>query len=367
MTMILKRFLAVMLTPFMIFMNCLAVTAQTVDGQSTATPATEIIHKPIESAISGKRIAVYAEVDDPKGIDIVRIYFKSIDAADYSFIPLNAVEREKKGLFEAFKSLNANFNGQGYAGILPAPAKGVKSFEYLILIKNGNNTTVKSQVYNVIVEESDDETAVGKEPIQVYSESSQVPSEISGFKDNIVIDTVESGGKTGAVVGLYKGLNSKSGLAESESSTTIAASSGEFSTTAIVISSVTAIAAVGGIAALSSGGSDSGDGDSAGSLNAANILGTWNYSSTNNYGCTRQGTETYYEGGRLTRTGSGNCSFGYYTDNVSSGTWSLSGSSLTLTGGDWDSRTFSVSGSSSSFRAVYTWPPSGVETTYYTR
>ncbi len=361
----LKRVLAAVLTPFMVLLNCPVMAAGASDVPAVK-PSTEIVHKPLESVEAGKRIELYTEISDESGVDVVRVYFKSKDAGDFSFIAMKQVENQEKGLFEKFKSLGSDFKGQGYSGVLPAPANESKSFQYLVLVKNKENTVVKSQTYEVAVEDDEDGGLAAGEPVQVYTELSEAPKTIVGFSDNIAIDIVESGAKFGAVAGLYSGLSTSGGSAVSAG--TVAASAGAFTTTALVVGGAAAVAVVGAAAIAGGGGSDSGssNGGSSGSLNSTNIIGTWNYSSTNNYGCTRQGTETYHEGGRLTRSGSGNCSFGYYTDNFT-GTWSLNGSSLTLTGGNWDPKTFTVSGNSTSFQAVYTWPPKGVETTQYTK
>ncbi len=270
----LKKVLAALLTPFMMLLNYPVMAAEAGGGQQAAKPVTEIMHKPVENVEAGKRITLYTEVSDPSGIDLVRIYFKAQDAADYSFVALKAVEKEEKSLWEKFKSLNSDFNGQGFAGVLPAPAKGAASFDYLVLIKNRANVVVKSQTYKVNVSDSDQAADAAAEPVQVYTELNQAPSQITGFSDSMTIDIVESGSKLGAVAGLYSGLSSGGG--GTVSGGTVAASSGGFTTTAAVVGSVAAVAVVGGVAAAAGGGGSSGGGSggSSGNTNLSSSLCT---------------------------------------------------------------------------------------------
>jgi hypothetical protein len=275
----LKRVLAALLTPFMMMLNCPVMAAE--EGDTTTVKLnTEVFHKPIESAEAGKRIALYTEVSDPKGIDVVRVYFKSKDAADYSFIALKQVENQEKSLFEKFQNLGSDFKGQGYSGVLPAPANGSKSFEYLVLVKNTANSVVKSQTYEVPVTDGAGGTIDASESVQVYTELSEAPKTVTGFSDNITIDLVESGAKFGAVAGLYSGLSGIGGGAISGG--TVAASSGAFTTTAVVVGSVATAAVVGGIAAVAGGGSSSGGSSNAigNNTSASALVGTYTITDT---------------------------------------------------------------------------------------
>ncbi len=325
----LKKVLAALLTPFMMLLNCPVMAAEA-GGEQAVKPLTEIMHKPVESAVTGKRITLYTEVSDSSGIDLVRIYFKAQDAADYSFVALKAVEKEEKGLFEKFKSLNSDFDGQGFSGVLPAPAKGIKSFDYLILTKNKANMVVKSQTYKVTVGDNDQEEVATAEPVQVYTELNQAPSQITGFSDSMVIDTVESAGKLGVVAGLYSGLSS-SGTGSTFGGT-VAASSGEFTTTATVVSVASAVAVIVGGVAAASGGSN---GDSGGvSVSASQILGTWNFQYYGSFGG-NGGTATFYANGTVTGQqtsgGSVNITPAYpHSPGQSGGTWSISGNTVTV-------------------------------------
>ncbi len=245
---------AVLLTPFMVLLNCPVMAAQATDNFASQ-PGTEMLHKPIESAEAGKRIAFYTEINDPSGIDVVRVYFKSQEAADYAFVALQPTKKQEKSLFESFKTLGSDFKGQGYSGILPAPAKGNKTFEYLILCKNSVNVVVKSQTYKVSVADAQGETVPEKEPIKVYSELAKVPSQVSGFSDNMTFDTAESGAKFGVIAGLYSGVTTAGGGAISGG--TVAASAGGFTTSAAVVGGAAVVLVVASVAGAAGGGSSS--------------------------------------------------------------------------------------------------------------
>ncbi len=246
-----NKLCAVLLTPFMVLLNCPVMAAQATDNFAS-NPSTEMLHKPIESAEAGKRISIYTEINDPSGVDVVRVYFKSQDAADYTFIALQPTKNQEKSLFESFKTLGSDFKGQAYSGVLPAPAKGSKSFEYLILCKSTVNVVVKSQTYTVPVAAAQGDTAPEKEPIKVYSELSETPSQVSGFSDNIALDTAESGAKFGVIAGLYSGVTTAGGGAISGG--TVAASAGGFTTSAAVVGGVAAVLVVGSVAGAAGGG-----------------------------------------------------------------------------------------------------------------
>ncbi len=268
----LKRVLAAVLTPLMMLLNCSVMTAQAADLPPLKS-ITEIFHKPVESVEAGKRITLYTEISDLNVVDVVRVYFKSRDGADYSFVEMKPVINQEKGLFEQFQNLGSDFKGLGYAGVLPAPANGSKSIEYLLLIKNTANTVVKSQTYTVAVIDDKAGAVTGKEPIKVYSELERAPSLLSGFSDSVSIELVESSGKLGVVAGLYPGLVTGGGGAVAGG--TVVASSGGFTTTAAVVGSAVAVAAVGGVAAIAGGGGGGSSASTATSTGGKQVTGSW--------------------------------------------------------------------------------------------
>ncbi len=257
------HFLSAVLIPCIIFAT-IPVTAtptpQTEDVQK-AKSATEIYHKPAERAETGKQIAIYTEVADPKGIDEVRAYFKAQDAANYNYIVLQPSSFKEKGLFESFASIGSDFRGQAFSGVLPAPANGCKAFEYLILVNNKANVVVKSQTYKVTVIGFSSEARREVVKIQVFTDLPNVPEKIDGFSDNIFLDVAESGARFGIVAGLYSEVVTPSFTTTAAAGGTVAASSGGFTTTAVVVAGITTAAVVGGVAAAGGGGNGSNSND----------------------------------------------------------------------------------------------------------
>ncbi len=324
------KILAALLTPCMIMLNCPVMAAS---GNPWAVSiTTDIRHQPVMTAEVGKRIPVYAEIRDPQEVDVARVYFKAQDAADYSFVVLQRVED--------YTATGSASGGSGYAAVLPAPAKGAKTFEYLILVKSKANIVVKSQGYAVTVTKGKGGEEKDREPLQVYTELQQAPSEITGFSDNLSLDIVESAGKFGVVAGLYGSL--KSGGEGSVYGGTVAASSSKaaagggsivasgsavagaggkatsddsgFSTTQIVVGSVVVLAAAGGALALAGGGGDSDSGSNTAPTNFGTTLsGTATYTRVL-AGITSQGSCEYSEsGGQFTCTSSSINFSGRYT------------------------------------------------------
>ncbi len=237
-----NRYIALLLTPLMMVCNFpLLAVAQEQQKQPTA----EIVHNPVETAMAGQRVNLKAEIEDKNGIEVVRVYFKAEDGANYNFVEM------------APDNINTPLINATYSAVLPAPANGARSFTYLILIKNSFNVVVKSQNYWVKVEPSPAPQPTGETPLKVYTELDKAPAEITGFSDNIAFDAVEPAAKFGVVAGLYQTV--KRGAVGVVYGGTVAASQEGIGTGTIILGSVAAAAIVGGVIALaSSGGGDSG-------------------------------------------------------------------------------------------------------------
>lgn len=312
---IIKKGLVHLLVPLLVLLNCPVYGSQTTEAPQEQ-PTTEVMHKPADEVTAGKRITIYAEVEDTQGVDLVRVYFKAADGAHYNFIPMAPGEKIEKGMFEKFKQLGSDFNGTAYTATLPAPANGAKSIEYLLLVKNSENKVVKTQTYTVPVKDSDDQQ-VQEAPIKVYTEMAEAPTELTGFADNITFDIVESAGKFGVVAGLYSTLTT--GGEGAVSSGTIAASTGGFTTTAAVVAGAAAVAVVGGAAVAGGGGGGSGGGEE---LTSQTILGGWSVSGSHTDGRTTSGTVTFNDGGGY--------SYNFSDSGSGSGSWNLSGTNLVM-------------------------------------
>ncbi len=260
-----RKIIALLLLPMVCLLN-VPLVAFAAEGSVD----TKIVHKPAKAFVSGQRIALEAEVKDPTGADVVRVYFKSVQATDYHFVAM------------------ANVGGNDYAGTLPAPAKGAGSIDYLILVKNGANQVVKSQTFRVDVKDSEGEAVVADDKVQVYTELAEAPQEIVGFSDNIVVDVVESAVKFGYVAGLYQGMEVSSAVGAGAGATnagTVAASTFAISTATMIGAGLVAA----GVGVAAAGGGGGGGSSSSSSTTTSNpttsvttvdIVGAWNYSVT---------------------------------------------------------------------------------------
>jgi len=146
---------------------------------------TTIRHNPIESVNSGRRLFLSVTVTDPKKIDSVRVYFRAQASSEYNFITLRNDVRAK------------------YVGQLPAAAPDCKVINYLILVKNGENQLVKSQIYSVGVADSNISISHPPSRVHIYTELTDTSKKIPGFSDNFSLKIVEHELRYGSVAGLY--------------------------------------------------------------------------------------------------------------------------------------------------------------------
>lgn len=306
------RYCAVVLIPLMSLLNC------PVQGYADAMPAANVSvkHKPVEKVPTGQRAIIKTEVADEFGIKEVRVYFKSFNTSEYSFIPLIAK------------------NTGTFTGTLPAPGNNTYGYDYLILVLTNNDVVVTTQKFSVTVENNSagDVTEDSDDPIQVFVESTQAQNKIIGFSDNCTINTVALTDRLGVIAGINNADLPAETSSQARFAGTINATKG-ISTSTVIIGSVVAAAVIGGVAASSGGGSD---GESA--LTTETILGGWNVREVLPNG------ESFYFVIVFNNDGT------YFSSTGTPGTWSLSGSTLRLNPSHnryvWSG---SVSGNSESF------------------
>ena len=251
------RFCAMLLMPFMMVINC-PMTGLAADAADVPEMNIKITHDPVKEATAGQRIPLEAKVVDEAGVEIVRAYFKAVEAAEFNFVVLTSSENDT------------------YRGTLPAPANGVGAIDYLILVKNANNQVVKTQTYRITVADSDNAAAaVAKnDQITVYTELQEAPTEITGFSDNIAVDIVESGAKLGVVVGLYSTATAGGSTSGAVAGGTVTASTSGVSTTAIVVGAVAGAAGAAAVAASSLSSSGGGNNAGGGTTETCNSVTT---------------------------------------------------------------------------------------------
>lgn len=211
---------------------------------------TTVGHKAIPHFVPEKRIRVEAKVKDPKGVNLVRAYFKSDAHADYLFVPLAKLETDPNS----------------YAGCLPAPAASAASIEYLFLAVNGERKVVKTAPPNKALARTDKDQpswqmGCGNEQMTVYKELPEIPSPTGAYADSVGMDVVESGARYGVVAGLFGGESSAAAVAATGASNagTVAVAGTGISTTGIIA----ALAVTGGVAAGGGSGGDGGTGGGA--------------------------------------------------------------------------------------------------------
>ena len=202
---------------------------------------TTVGHKAIAHFVPEKRIRVEAKIKDPKGVNLVRAYFKSDAHADYLFVPLAKLETDPNS----------------YSGCLPAPAASAASMEYLFLVVNGERKVVKTAPPNKAAARADKDTpswqmGCGNDQLTLYKELPEIPSPTGAYADSVGMDVVESGARYGVVAGLFGGESSAAAVAASGASNagTVAVAGAGISTTGIIA----ALAVTGGVAAGGGGG-----------------------------------------------------------------------------------------------------------------
>jgi len=247
----------------------------------------------VEDFVGGKRIVLNAVVDDKAGLDVIRTYFKSADAANYSFVPMTCQASE-------------------CMGTLPAPSASTKAINYLVLVKNKENKVYKTQTFKAMSlpkgsELPDYQKDLNDSIIKVKTELAKAPEMVTGFTDNVVIDTVQDTVRYGLVAGITGSGSSASAagaasLTGTTSAGTVAAGAAGLSTTAMVVGGVVAVGAGAGVA--SSGGSS----DSSSTEECVDLTGTWNTKEWNEYcgsSIVATGTETHtYANGHYSWTSS---------------------------------------------------------------
>ena len=323
--------------------------------------ATTMKHTKPDFFVADQRIQLQAEVKDPRGINLVRCYFKAAGEADMVFVTMNPTGKND------------------YAAILPAPSTATTQIEYLFLAANTDKVVVRSQNFYVYKDENKKTPAWQEIPkkgeIKVGMELDKVPSDLQGFSDNVTIDATESTARFGMVALLYHNSASSATVSSASTSTgatsagTVTAGTAGWSTTAIVGVGIGAAAVAGVTVAAASGGGGGGGGGGDNNniaslqLTEEDILGTWNYNTNSasditippelsDYVSSYSQTWTFNQDGSYTINLTVN-----YTDQVkdlfpntdiydtsmATGTWSLSGNNINLNTNTTDGQVYSGS------------------------
>lgn len=205
---------------------------------------TKVTHKPLGYFAPEKRVRLEAKITDPKGIQLVRSYFKSDAHADYLFVPMAASASDPNT----------------YVGCMPAPAATATSMEYLFLSVNADKEVVKTApVIKMTAKQTTDlpswQMGCGDDKLTVWKELPELPSPTGAYADSLTFDVVESGARFGAIAGLFGG---ESGAAAVALTTGSNAGVVALTTAAGVSGQVLAVAALAVGAAAASGGGGGG-------------------------------------------------------------------------------------------------------------
>jgi hypothetical protein len=261
-----RTMLVLFLSLSLVFTNfTMAVAASEADAK------TKMKHSPPKYFVPEHRIQLDVNVSDPKGVDLVRCYFKAAGETDFVFVPMSSTGKNT------------------YSGVLPAPSLTSEQIEYLFLSVNSKNVIVKSQVFVLDQEDKDKVPAWQEIPmeneIQVGMELDQVPSELAGFSDNIAMDTVESSLRFGIVAGgLYQAsaamtASTTGSAASATTAGTVSAGAAGMSTAGIVGLSALGAVAIGGAAASGGSGGGSGGTSNPGTpvseITESSLVGDW--------------------------------------------------------------------------------------------
>jgi hypothetical protein len=100
---------------------------------SSPEAAVSLQHGPVSSAPAGKSVPVSVTIADAEEIFEVRLYFKTMAAASYFFLPMTG---SRKGIFTVS---------------LPPARNDTKGIDYLLLFKNSHGETRKTKPFRLLV------------------------------------------------------------------------------------------------------------------------------------------------------------------------------------------------------------------------
>ena len=281
---------------------------------------TKVEHKaPKEKYIPGFRINLDAKITDKAGLLVERCYFKTKNDKNFAFVNM------------------VNKGGSDYQATLPAPFVNSEAVNYLFVVVNKRKEVTRTQMYT-IEEGETKEAATWKDinevkEIRVDEAQEMAEKYLSLYnraKDNYAKDLPRyqtSTNNTALQINteLSRDLVPLNGFYDAAVVTEVA-SSAKYGFQAENLYSADAVAANGGSSDDGGGG-----GGGASAITETEILGFWNYTGTRPDGHTRTGTMSFNapNGGAVVYVivdddGQSNGS--------GTGTWNLSGSTLSLTG-----------------------------------
>ncbi|MBI4797918.1 MAG: hypothetical protein HY794_04110 [Desulfarculus sp.] len=244
------RFLQKFASPPLVALLCLSMMLGLTPRYAAAAKAeTAIEHQPLEFVVPAKRIKIEAKVTDPKGVQLVRCYFRAAKTST----PFAHVDMVKTG-------------ENTFVAELPAPASGSTGIEYALLVVNGQRSIAKSG--NLLVPAKYDQSvpawqsATSARKIAVSMERTPTPTTLAGFEDNLSITGTDASQCYGALAGLTDAPASATSAAGASFAGAVPVTYGGISTNTALLIAGGAVLVGGGIAiaAAASGGGGGGGG-----------------------------------------------------------------------------------------------------------
>jgi len=308
-------------------------------GQSNQA-GTKVTHEALKFFVPEKRIRLDASVVDPKGVTLVRAYFKVKTQADYVFVPMEAQQTSK----------------DSYVANLPAMAKSNDEVHYLFLVVNGANEVLKTEPFVVKAKDSAEvpswQMVSDDGSVKLFTEVPDAPAVAASFSDAVSLNVVESGARFGLVAQLYGASGSATASGAAAGATNAGTTS--VATAGISTGTIAAVAAgVVGVAAASGGGGGSSSAAPAPLLTSATVPGTYALGGGMPGNTTLTGTWTF--------SGNGTFSFSFTETYIAlaqstlaqgTGAWTLSGTSMTVNTSNIGSLSGTVTGNANSFTLV---------------
>ena len=166
----------------------IAVSAVAALAATFAAAQTRFDHNAPGYVVPEKRVQIAANVTDPKGVKLARVYFKTPAQADYVFVPMTSA------------------GGARYVATVPAINASAPSLQYVLLAVNSEGAVSKTQEYTAAARKTTEvpawQSASNTGQMTVFTEAAAAPQSVAGFADSIAMDVVESGARFGAAAGL---------------------------------------------------------------------------------------------------------------------------------------------------------------------
>lgn len=137
----------------------------------------------IKQAPAKLPLTVSSKISDPDGIEQVRLYFKSPQAAHFDFIPMT-------------------MENDIYVGRLPAPAENTAQIDQILLVEDGAGNLSQSRLFSTPVTSVGNRAIPDYRAVPVYTEIQPTPETIDGFTGKYIISSVSESQKLGVQAGL---------------------------------------------------------------------------------------------------------------------------------------------------------------------